>query len=137
MVNPFDDRHPILGQPVDDSEMPQGSRSIERSAEQVAEQLPELRQRTPGPEVDGLHVPGDVEVRIIGPQGWSAREHGRHHSAPEFGHGTQPSLEVPPEVVEAQATVPIPQGRALEEPHAAEMHGRPVALDMEERRFER
>jgi hypothetical protein len=67
VVDAGNDGHPLIGQPIDDAEVPRWPLPVERLSQQLVALLPELLVGSGPAQVSVLDMVGDVEMEVVGP----------------------------------------------------------------------
>jgi hypothetical protein len=75
MVDPGHHGHSLVGQTVDDAQVPKGPLSVEKLTEQPVALLPELPIASGTAQAPQLDMMGDVEMGIVDPYRGSARQY--------------------------------------------------------------
>jgi hypothetical protein len=104
-MDAFNHGHPAIGQPVDDTEMPERPASVKGLGEQLATQVPELMVLSWTGQGGGFDMVGYVEVKIIGPYRRGTRKHGALQVTSKLGHQIEPLGNASSDFIESQVAL--------------------------------
>ena len=124
-----DDREPVVGEAGDHPQLPERLRAVEALREGPRGERPQLLLVAGGRQRRVADVIVEVQVRVVDPDRPALVEGDEPQLLAEAGDQVEPRLEVVAEVVEIGR-------RAFEDHRRGDVHVRPVALEMEERRVQ-